>query len=98
MASVLGAVLFLSVTVMTLLAVCGLPIGEFTMGGRYRVLPVKYRLIGIGSLAVQIFAQIAQRYVGQFSAAIVVEHRRLPLAARSKRQHTKYVTRPPHNL
>ncbi len=65
MASVLGAVLFLFVTVMTLLAVCGLPLGEFTMGGRHRVLPVKYRLIGISSLIVQIFAIIIILQAGE---------------------------------
>ena len=56
MFAVWGAVLFAVVAVMTLLAACGLPLGEFTMGGQNKVLSKKYRIMAISSLAVQLFA------------------------------------------
>ena len=42
--SITGAVLLLAVAVMEILLIFGLPLGEFTMGGRYKVLPPMYRM------------------------------------------------------
>ena len=58
MFSIIGAVLFAIVTIMTLLVVCGLPLGEFTMGGQNKILPKKIRIMAIFSFFVQIFAII----------------------------------------
>ena len=53
--SVTGAVLLLVVAVMEILLIIGLPLGEFTMGGRYKVLPPMYRIFAASSVILQLF-------------------------------------------
>ena len=55
MDSVIGAVLLLGVAVMEVLLIFGLPLGEFTMGGRYKVLPPMFRLFAASSIILQLF-------------------------------------------
>ncbi len=43
---------------MTVLVACGLPLGEFTMGGQHKILPKKFRIAAVISVAIQIFAMI----------------------------------------
>ena len=43
---------------MTVLVACGLPLGEFTMGGQHKILPKKFRITAVISVAIQIFAMI----------------------------------------
>ncbi|PAT32767.1 hypothetical protein [Vandammella animalimorsus] len=66
MLSILGAVLFLAIAIMTVLVACGLPFGEFTMGGQHRVLPKKFRVVAVISVAIQIFAIIIILQAGGF--------------------------------
>ena len=58
MFSILGAGLFGVIAIMTVLVACGLPLGEFTMGGQHKILPKKFRLAAVLSVAIQIFAMI----------------------------------------
>ena len=58
MFSILGAVLFGVIAIMTVLVACGLPLGEFTMGGQHKILPKKLRVVAVISVAIQIFAMI----------------------------------------
>ena len=53
--SITGAVLLLAVAVMEILLIFGLPLGEFTMGGRYKVLPPMYRMFAASSVILQFF-------------------------------------------
>lgn len=53
--SITGAVLLLAVAVMETLLIFGLPLGEFTMGGRYKVLPPMYRMFAASSVILQLF-------------------------------------------
>ena len=53
--SIIGAVLLLAVAVMEILLIFGLPLGEFTMGGRYKVLPPMYRMFAASSVILQLF-------------------------------------------
>lgn len=53
--SITGAVLLLAVAVMEVLLIIGLPLGEFTMGGRHKVLPSMYRVFAASSIALQLF-------------------------------------------
>ena len=66
MFSILGAVLFGVIATMTVLVACGLPLGEFTMGGQHKILPKKFRVMAVISLAVQIFAMIIVLQAGGF--------------------------------
>lgn len=58
MYSIIGAILFSILVIMTVLVACGLPLGEFTMGGQHKVLPKKLRIMAIFSVFVQLFALI----------------------------------------
>ena len=53
--SITGAALLLIVAVMEVLLIIGLPLGEFTMGGRYKVLPPVFRLFAGSSIILQLF-------------------------------------------
>ncbi len=64
MPSLLAAIIFSGIAVMTLLVACGLPLGEFTMGGRYKVLPPKFKVMACISLAIQAFAVIVVLQAG----------------------------------
>ena len=66
MFSILGAVLFGVIAIMTVLVACGLPLGEFTMGGQHKILPKKFRLASVVSVAIQIFAIIIILQAGGF--------------------------------
>ena len=66
MFSILGAVLFGVIAIMTVLVACGLPLGEFTMGGQHKILPKKFRVVAVISVAIQIFAIIIILQAGSF--------------------------------
>ena len=66
MFSILGAVLFGIIAIMTVLVACGLPLGEFTMGGQHKILPKKFRVMAVISVAIQIFAMIIILQAGGF--------------------------------
>ena len=53
--SIIVAVLLLSVAIMEVLLIIGLPLGEFTMGGRNKVLPPMYRIFAASSIILQLF-------------------------------------------
>ena len=66
MFSILGAVLFGVIAIMTVFVACGLPLGEFTMGGQHKILPKKFRVVAVISVAIQIFAMIIILQAGGF--------------------------------
>ena len=66
MFSILGAVLFGVTAIMTVLVACGLPLGEFTMGGQHKILPKKFRVMAVISVGIQIFAMIIILQAGGF--------------------------------
>ena len=43
------------IAVFEVLLICGLPFGEYTMGGQNRVLPLPYRLFAASSILAQVF-------------------------------------------
>ena len=51
-----GSVLLGIVIILGILLIMGLPLGELTMGGRYKVWPGKLRIVAASQLAVQLFA------------------------------------------
>ena len=54
--AIIGAALLFIAAVFEVLLVAGLPLGEFTMGGRYKVLPPMMRGAAVFSLLAQVFA------------------------------------------
>ena len=66
MFSILGAVLFGVIVTMTVLVACGLPLGEFTMGGQHKILPKKFRVMAVISVAIQVFAMVIILQAGGF--------------------------------
>lgn len=51
-----GACLLLIVIILSIFLICGFPLGELTMGGKYKIWPKEFRIIAIGQLLVQLFA------------------------------------------
>lgn len=66
MYSLIGAIIFLVMGIITVLVACGLPLGEFTMGGKHRILPKKFRVMSLVCLIIQIFAVIIILQAGGF--------------------------------
>ena len=66
MFSIIGAVLFGVIATMTILVACGLPLGEFTMGGQHKILPKKFRVAAVISFFIQIFAMLIILQAGGF--------------------------------
>jgi hypothetical protein len=56
MISIFGAVTFSFAAILYILLLFGLPLGEFAMGGKYKVLPAKLRVTCAVSVLVQVFA------------------------------------------
>jgi len=52
-ASLIGSILFSIVIVLYILLALGLPYGDYTMGGKYKILPQKERIICIISVIIQ---------------------------------------------
>ncbi len=60
----IGTVLILSVMGLTFAVAIGKPYGEYTMGGRYRVLPMKMRYMAVISLFIQLYSLIVLLHLG----------------------------------
>ena len=55
MISIIGAGAFSIVIILSILIICGLPLGELTMGGQYKVFPKKLRIVLVTQLILQVF-------------------------------------------
>ena len=63
--SIVGAMIFGMMAVLTLLVTLGLPLGEFTMGGKHKVLPIQMRFASGSALIFQLIAIFSVLYVGE---------------------------------
>lgn len=66
MVAVIGACVFSIVIVLSVLIICGLPLGELTMGGQYKVFPKKLRFVLMAQLIVQILFVVIILQMGGF--------------------------------
>ena len=66
MVAIIGALAFSVVIILSVLIICGLPLGELTMGGQYTVFPKKLRLVLVTQLILQIFFVIVILQMGGF--------------------------------
>lgn len=66
MVAIIGAITFSVVIILSVLIICGLPLGELTMGGQYKVFPKKLRLVLVTQLILQIFFVIVILQMGSF--------------------------------
>lgn len=55
MIAIIGAGVFSIIIVLSILIICGLPLGELTMGGQYKVFPGKFRIVLVVQLLIQVF-------------------------------------------
>lgn len=53
MIAIIGAGLFSVVIVLRILLICGLPLGELTMGGQHKIFPKKIRIVLVFQLILQ---------------------------------------------
>ncbi|NLI71257.1 MAG: hypothetical protein GX361_00815 [Bacteroidales bacterium] len=66
MVAIIGAIAFSVVIILSVLIICGLPLGELTMGGQYKVFPKKLRLVLVTQLILQIFFVIVILQMGGY--------------------------------
>lgn len=66
MIAIIGACLCLVVIILSVLLICGLPLGELTMGGQYKVYPGKLRIVLVVQLILQVFFVITILQAGGF--------------------------------
>ncbi len=66
MIAIIGASAFSIVIILSVLIICGLPLGELTMGGQYKVFPKKLRAVLVTQLILQIFFVIIILQMGGF--------------------------------
>lgn len=66
MVAIIGAITFSVVIILSVLIICGLPLGELTMGGQYKVFPKKLRIVLETQLIFQIFFVIVILQMGDF--------------------------------
>lgn len=55
MIALIAAILFIIIIIINVLLICGFPLGEFTMGGQYKIFPKKLRVLLVFQLIFQIF-------------------------------------------
>ena len=65
MISIIGAGAFSIVIILSILIICGLPLGELTMGGQYKVFPQKLRIVLVTQLILQVFFVLIILQVGE---------------------------------
>lgn len=66
MIAIIGASIFSIVIVLSFLIICGLPLGDLTMGGQYKVFPKKLRIILMIQLILQMFFVVIILQMGGF--------------------------------
>ena len=66
MISIIGAGSFSIVIILSILIICGLPLGELTMGGQYKVFPQKLRIVLVAQLILQVFFVLIILQMGEF--------------------------------
>ena len=66
MVAIIGAITFSVVIILSVLIICGLSLGELTMGCQYKVFPKKLRLVLVTQLILQIFFVIVILQMGGF--------------------------------
>ena len=71
MYSIIGASLFGIIIIMTMLVTLGYPLGEYTMGGRYKVLPPVLRAAAGASVVIQSLAVVVILQAGGFITTII---------------------------
>ena len=65
MFAIIGSIAFLIVIVLSILIIMGLPLGELTMGGKYKIFPKKLRVVLVSQLFLQIFFAIILLQLGE---------------------------------
>lgn len=66
MISIIGAGAFSIVIILSILIICGLPLGELTMGGQYKIFPKKFRIVLVTQLILQVFFVLIILQMGEF--------------------------------
>lgn len=66
MTAIIGASVFSIIIILSFLIICGLPLGEMTMGGQYKVFPKKLRILLLTQLVIQVFFVVVILQMGGF--------------------------------
>lgn len=63
---IIGAGTLSVLIVLSVLIICGLPLGELTMGGQYKIFPEKLRILVVMQIILQVFFLLIILQMGQF--------------------------------
>lgn len=74
MTAIIGAFLFVIIAIMTVGVAFGAPLGEFTMGGKYKVLPKPLRVMAIISFFIQVVAIVVILQAGGYISLLWSEN------------------------
>ena len=66
MSAIIGTIAFSIVIVLSILIICGLPLGELTMGGQHKVFPPRLRIVLISQLFLQLFFVVILLQMGGY--------------------------------
>lgn len=66
MISIIGASVFSILIILSILIICGLPLGELTMGGQNKVLQKKLRIVLFAQIILQVFFMLIILQMGEF--------------------------------
>ena len=66
MTAIIGAVLLMIVVVMSVALILGAPLGEYTLGGKFKVFPAKLRAVLATQLLLQVFFAIVLLQLGGY--------------------------------
>lgn len=64
-AALFAAILFIIIIMINVLLICGFPLGEFTLGGKYKIFPKKLRIVLVIQLILQMFFVIIVLQAGR---------------------------------
>ena len=66
MTAIIGASVFSIIIILSILIIFGLPLGELTMGGKYKIYPKKLRILLVTQLILQIFFVVIMLQMGGY--------------------------------
>ncbi|HCO66434.1 MAG TPA: hypothetical protein DIT04_01570 [Dysgonomonas sp.] len=70
-AAIIGSILFLVVICFYILAATGAPLGDYMMGGKYKILPKKLRIMVSAAVFIQVLAIIVLLQGGGVIASVL---------------------------
>lgn len=73
MATIIGIILTFGIIILQILLCLGFPLGEYAMGGKYKIFPPKMRIANVFSILILIFFSIVLLQLGNVASIQLLE-------------------------